>query len=149
MHQLKENIAQKVKETVESSGFLHIETVVRGNPNTPVFEIYVDNETGINSEDCMRLSRKISEYLDSNEKVPTKYRLDVSSPGVDRPLKYLEQYKKHLNREFEIKYRSGEKELSFRGKLLEVEGDTLKFGGKNENFFKFADIKSAKVLISF
>jgi len=77
------------------------------------------------------------------------YRLDVSTPGVNRPLKYLEQYKKHINRKFEVRYKSGENKKSIAGKLVKIENDNLYFYSGRELTIKFKDIIKAKVLVSF
>ena len=78
------------------------------------------------------------------------YRLEVSSPGVDRPLKFLKQYPKHINRNFEIVYKSGETENKFTGKLISIERDELNFNSSGKDILiKFNQITTAKVLISF
>jgi len=62
------------------------------NPKNPVLLVYIDSEDGIAVEDCAKVSREIAAILDVEDPIPGKYRLEVSSPGLDRPLFTLEQF---------------------------------------------------------
>ncbi|KUG25063.1 hypothetical protein ASZ90_005133 [hydrocarbon metagenome] len=74
----------------------------------------------------------------------------MSSPGVDRPLKYLKQYTKHLNRDFMIKYEVEEEVKKQKGKLIQIIDEKLLFQfGKEEILIPFNKIIEAKVQISF
>ena len=78
------------------------------------------------------------------------YRLDVSTPGVDRPLKFLKQFPKHINRNFEVTYKAGDEARTITGKLLSVEREELTFlSDKKEVLIEFKNITTAKVIISF
>ncbi len=150
MNIIKKNIEPKIAEFTESLGFLLIDIIVRGDSRNQVVEVYIDNEEGVSAEDCADLSKLINEYFDDTLQIDSKYRLDVSSPGVDRPLKFLAQYNKHLNRNFEIKFLENEKKQKFTGVLKKIEGENL-FLQKGKDLIKvnFNNITSAKVLISF
>jgi len=78
------------------------------------------------------------------------FRLDVSSPGIDRPLKFLKQYQKHVNRKFDVSYQSGEEIKKLSGKLAAIEGDYLTFISNNkEVIINFNNIEKANVIVSF
>ena len=146
----KKILHEKIAETVQKYGCLLVDVVFRGSHNIPVVEIYIDNEQGVNIELCSEISREINNLIDVEELLAANFRLDVSSPGVDRPLKFLEQYKKHLNRNFEIAYLMGDEKKSLKGKLININGEKLVFEtGKTENVIEFNSIQTAKVLISF
>lgn len=143
-------IESEIQRIVEPLGFLFIELVIRGDNRQYVFEVFVDNEKGITAEDCAEISRAIHEFFDMHEDEVSNFRLDVSSPGVERPLKYLIQYKKHLNREFQLKYELGDETKKQKGTLLEIQNENLLFRfGKEEILIPFEKIKEAKVQISF
>ena len=140
----------KIAETAEKYGCLLVDVTFRGSNNNPVVEIYVDNEDGVTIELCSEISREINEIIETEELLAANFRLDVSSPGVDRPLKFLQQYKKHLNRNFEVAYIIGEEKKKIKGKLTKINGEKLIFeSGKSEIEIDFNSIKTAKVLISF
>lgn len=146
----KKILHEKIEETVQKYGCLLVDVVFRGSQNIPVVEIYIDNEIGVDIELCSEISREISSIIDSEELLASNFRLDVSSPGVDRPLKFLQQYKKHLNRNFEIEYSEQDLKKKFTGKLKNINEEKLLFeSGKTEIEIDFNSIKSAKVLISF
>ena len=146
----KKYIESEIQRIVESLGFLFIEAVIRGNDRQHVLEIFVDSESGVSTDDCAEISRAINEFFELNEDQIGNYRLDVSSPGVDRDLKYLKQYPKHLNREFSVKYIIDEEIKEQKGKLKQIEGENLIFQfGKEEILIPFKKIKEAKVQISF
>ena len=145
----KKYIESEIQKIVESLGFLFIQIVIRGAKRQQVFEVFVDNEKGVTTDDCAEISRVIHEFFDLNEEMGS-YRLDVSSPGVDRALKYLKQYTKHIGREFSVKYQLDDEAKKQKGKLLKIEDDKLIFQfGKEEIIIPFEKIIEAKVQISF
>ncbi len=149
---MKEEIKNKVKEILEAKNFLLIDFVWRGSEQRPVLEVFMDNERGITTDDCYEVSRELEKFIDEN-KLLKQYRLDVSSPGVDKPLVYLAQYPKHIGRNFEVEYFDEGKAKKVEGKLLSIEGENLFFeaGKKNKEVVKinFNSIKKANVIISF
>jgi ribosome maturation factor RimP len=150
MNHNDKNIIDAVEEIVKKDGYFLIDAVVRGAPNLKVIEIYIDREGNVSAEDCAEISKEIKFKLDEILLVDTNYRLDVSSPGVDRPLKFLQQFPKHVNRNFEVSYKSDEELKTIKGKLIKIEGDYLTFNVKNtETIIKFQNITKAKVIISF
>lgn len=147
MEKLK--ILEKFEEIIASEGFLLIDFVIRGDDKLRVIEIFIDGESAVTADDCMRVSRLIEKAIDS-ESLFKNYRLDVSSPGVDRPLKYLVQYNKHINRKFDVSYKEDDKIKKVTGKLIRIDGNQLIFQEKNQEVkINFEDIVKAKVLISF
>jgi ribosome maturation factor RimP len=113
-----------------------------------VIEVYIDGEINISADECALVSKEISKLIDEKELLRS-YRLDVSSPGVDRPLIYLKQYPKHLNRLFEIEFNASGASSTFKGRLVSIENDVLTFQSNKEIKLKFMDIIKAKVLVSF
>ncbi len=65
--------------------------------------VYLDKFGGINLDDCQKMSQLLSEKLDEKDPISTPYYLEVSSPGLDRPLKTDKDLKRNLGREIEIK----------------------------------------------
>ena len=149
MNSTKQNILNTAQEISEKNNLLLLEVLFRGNERNHVIEIFIDGEDNLSADDCARISREINEVIEKNEFLNSAYRLDVSSPGVDRPLEYLKQYKKHINRKFEVRYKSGENKKDITAKLVKIEEDNLYFYSGREQVIKFEDIIKAKVLVSF
>lgn len=147
---LQENIQNIVDEIVEKNGFLLVDFVLRGNKTNRIIEVFIDNKKGVSTDECAEISRLITDKLDEEDIIDSKYRLDVSSPGLDKPLKYLVQFERHIERKMSITYNTDDGSQSFEGKLLRIEGERLVFQkGKDEITLDFNQIKKAKVLISF
>ena len=150
MNLLIENIKQLASQKAEENGFFLIDCVIRGNNANRIIEIYVDGEKNVSADDCAKISNEINLQLENVPDIGSSYRLDVSSPGVDRPLKFLKQYPKHINRYFEVAYTAGSEEKRMTAKLVRIEGDDLIFiFNKDEVIINFNNIKKAKVLVSF
>lgn len=149
MNSTEQNILNAAQEISEKNNLFLLEVLFRGTEKNRVIEIFIDGEDNLSADDCARISREINQVIEKNKLLDSAYRLDVSTPGVDRPLKYLKQYKKHINRKFEVRYKSGENKKSITGKLLKIEDDNLYFYSGREQVIKFEDIIKAKVLVSF
>jgi ribosome maturation factor RimP len=150
MDKIKENIVDISNELAEKLGYFVIDVIIRGDSRKRILEVFVDAEKNVSADDLAEMSRELNEIIESENLIKESYRLEVSSPGVDRPLKFLKQYPKHINRKFEVVYKSADSEEKFTGKLIAVERDLLTFQEKEKNILiKFNQIITAKVLISF
>lgn len=123
-------------------------------------EVFIDRDKGLSIDICRKISRYLEETLDAELWLGEKYTLEVSSPGVDRPLKLKRQYKKNIGRNFEVKVKNEEKVQ--KGKLIAMtdESITLEYTVKIKEGKKkreeivqavipFDQIEKAKVKISF
>jgi ribosome maturation factor RimP len=119
--------------------------------------ILVDGDNGIGIQDCVSISRHVGFHLEEDNTIEHAYNLEVSSPGIDTPLKQKRQYQKNLGRLISVKQTDSNKR---EGKLLQVkdEGVILEEKVKQEkgkkaqlveNFVPFDQIAETKVLISF
>lgn len=150
MNNLYKNITEFADRITQSLDLLLIDVIIRGVDRNRVIEIFIDSEKGVSADTCAEVSNKITELIDEQDIVPGKYRLEVSSPGIDRPLKFLKQFNKHINRKFEIVYLIGDSSEKAILKLLKIDGEELTFfDGKQELTLNFNKVKSAKVQISF
>jgi ribosome maturation factor RimP len=150
MDKIKENIVEISNKIAEKLGYFVIEVILRGDSRKRIVEIFVDAQQNVSADDLAEMSREINSIIEEESIIKESYRLEVSSPGVDRPLKFLQQYPKHINRNFEVVYKSGEEEKKFTGKLKSVERDELIFVSAGKDILiKFNSITTAKVIISF
>lgn len=123
-----------VAEQVERAGAHLIDLVVRGERGTRVVEVYIDSETGITSDVCSAVSREVVQAIDAAREIEGAYRLDVSSPGISRPLKFPWQFRKHVGRHVQVKLMPGQEPAERTGKLVGVEetGIVLQAGARGE-----------------
>ena len=146
-----ENIKEIAENVINNSGYFLIDFSVRGFGKNTVIEIFIDGENYISADDCSKVSREINNRLSNLIQQQDNYRLDVSSPGVDKPLKFIQQFPKHLNKKFELSYKQQTETKKAVGRLTEVKGEVLKFllSNNEELVLDFNDIIKAKVIISF
>lgn len=91
--------------------------------------VYVDMASGegyIGTEDCEKVSRFLSEKLDEEDPIEQNYYLEVSSPGMDRPLLKREHYERYVGSEVEIRlYKGKDGSKNIQGVLESIEGETV------------------------
>lgn len=145
------NIKALSEQVVTENGFLYIDTIVRGHKSAVVIEIFMDSPGELTIDDCAKISRIIDEQLIASGDAGENFRLDVSSPGIDRPLKYLAQYQKNLNRKFEVVFKENDAEEKFLGILTRIDGNTLYFinKSKQEKIISYDSIVTAQMQVSF
>jgi len=147
---IKENIVRISNEIAEKLNFFVIDITFRGDNRKKIIEVFVDAEKNIDADNLAEISREINSFIEEQDIIQQAYRLDVSTPGVDRPLKFLKQFPKHINRNFEVIYKAGDETRTITGKLLSVEREDLIFlSDKKEVLIEFKNITTAKVIISF
>ena len=147
---IKENIVRISNEIAEKLNFFVIDINFRGDNRKKIIEVFVDAEKNIDADNLAEISREINSIIEEQDIIQQAYRLDVSTPGVDRPLKFLKQFPKHINRNFELTYKTEDETRTITGKLLSVEREELTFlSDKKEVLIEFKNITTAKVIISF
>ena len=149
MNSLNEKILTIAQQITAVKNLLLIDIVLRGNERNRVIEIFIDGEDIVSAETCALVSREINHIINTDNIIESSYRLDVSTPGVEKPLKYLTQFKKHIQRKFEVEYKTEDKTGKFQGKLIDIQDDVLIFDCGREVQVKFNSIIKATVLVSF
>jgi len=98
-----------------------------------VLRIYIDQPDGINVDDCALVSRQVSAVLDVEDPISSEYNLEVSSPGLNRPLFTVEQYQQCLGEKVQIKLRYHlDGRRKFTGIVRKAEGSEIELMVDNE-----------------
>lgn len=121
-----EQLEALVEPVVTGLGFQlwGIDYVAQGKHT--VLRIYIDAEAGIHIDDCAAVSRQLSAVLDVEDPITGEYTLEVSSPGMDRPLFTLEQFAQYVGHQVQIRLRSPfEGRRKFSGLLKAVEEEDV------------------------
>lgn len=113
--------------------------------------VYIDKEGGITIDDCVDVSRKLSDKLDEDDFIDSEYILEVSSPGLGRTLKSDRDFSKSIGRDTDIKlYKPIDKVKEFEGILKAFDNDTLTFLiDGNERVFNKSEVASVKLHVEF
>lgn len=86
-----------------------------------LLRIYIDRDEGVTIDDCEKVSRQVSALLDVEDPIAGEYTLEVSSPGIDRPLFTLEQFRQYVGEVVSIRTRGPiEGRRKFKGRITEV-----------------------------
>ncbi|MGB7069315.1 MAG: ribosome maturation factor RimP [Pyrinomonadaceae bacterium] len=128
----KTSILVRIKEIAAGAArkngveFVHAE--LGGTKRTPSVRIFIDNVTGISVDDCALVSRDIEAELDSNDLIPSKYVLEVSSPGLERELYSLQDFQRFTGKLAKVKTREAVNgKTNFAGMIEAVEDSTILF----------------------
>ncbi|GKX53021.1 ribosome maturation factor RimP [Budvicia aquatica] len=150
MSTLEQKLTELISAPVEALGFelVGIE-FVRARQST--LRIYIDSENGINVDDCADVSHQVSAVLDVEDPITTAYTLEVSSPGMERPLFTAAHYERFIGEEVSLTLRMAvQNRRRWVGKIKAVEGEmiTVNVEGKDE-VFALNNIQKANLVPQF
>jgi len=113
--------------------------------------IYIESAEGVTVDDCASISRQVSGVLDVEDPIAGEYRLEVSSPGMDRPLFTLEQFASFKGSHVKLKLSTPfEGRRKFQGQLAGVEGDEILLHLDGQEYcFPIESIEQARVVPQF
>ena len=94
MGKIAETLRDSLASIVEALGYEFVGSEIVGQGKHAVLRIYIDSENGITIDDCSKVSYQVSAMLDVEDPIRGEYDLEVSSPGIDRPLFELSHFKK-------------------------------------------------------
>ena len=116
-----------------------------------VLRVYIDKPGGVTLDDCTDISYQLSAVLDVEDLIDTSYTLEVSSPGLTRPLKELNDYERYKGQLVKIKtYKPIDGKKVFRGKLIGLENKIVKIENeKGEHEIPFENIAKANLNFEF
>ncbi|MCR6652266.1 MAG: ribosome maturation factor RimP [Cellvibrionaceae bacterium] len=116
-----------------------------------LLRVYIDKEEGIGVEDCERVSRQVSSVLDVEDPIQSEYTLEVSSPGMDRPLFKLKQFEASVGEVLAVRLRLPfEGRRKFTGLLKGVENEEIVLEVDNEEYvLPYESIDKANIVPQF
>jgi ribosome maturation factor RimP len=147
------NLLELLDPVAEAVGYEIVRLRLMGGAERRRLQIMAERPDGdMNVEDCTRLSRKISEVMDAADPITGEYVLEVSSPGIDRPLTRLKDFETFEGHEAKIELdRMAEGRKRFRGLLAGVEGEQVAIdleGEEETALVPFAWIVEAKLVLT-
>lgn len=121
------HIVELIQPTVEALGveLWGVEYLIQGKYS--VLRVYIDRQDeGVTIDDCERVSRQVSGILDVEDPIPGEYTLEVSSPGMDRPLFHLEQFARFAGELASVRLRTPvDGRRKFKGVIQSVSDDSV------------------------
>lgn len=113
-----------------------------------VLRVYIDKAGGVDVDDCSRVSHQLSGVLDVEDPITVPYQLEVSSPGLDRPLFTPAQYQDHVGHQIKVRLHVPlDGRRNFKGELLRVDDGAVVLRQGDEQYrLPLDDIDSARVI---
>ncbi|HEX8937233.1 MAG TPA: ribosome maturation protein RimP [Sphingomicrobium sp.] len=146
-------LAKRIEPEVKSLGYELVRVAMIGGTSDPTLQVMAErpDTRQLDLADCEAISHRLSDWLDQEDPIEGSYRLEVSSPGIDRPLTRLKDYIDWAGHEARISIaqpRDGRKQFS--GTLEGVDGENVKLTDKSgqAHVLPFGEIASAKLLLT-
>lgn len=148
------DVENKVKElaenTVAETPYEVVDARMSGG-KVPALQIFIDKPGGVNVDDCAVVSRKLEKVLDENDVIKGSYKLEVSSPGIERPLVKSKDYLKYVGSKAKVKTKYKiENQKNFVGTIVGADDEqvTLSIDGQTKTL-SYRDIDRANLVVDF
>lgn len=151
MATLEQKLQELLGDTVDAMGFELVGIECQRAGRFLTVRLYIDKDGGVTIDDCSDVSRQVSAILDVEDPIADKYNLEVSSPGLDRPLFTLAHFERFIGRDVVVHLRIPMLDRrKWQGKLESVEGDliTLTVDDATQTF-AFGNIQKANLVPVF
>ena len=144
-----ERLKELIEKCCSNLDVYLVDVEIKGDINRPTYMVYADTEKGITLDECTKLSRSIQDEIDFLDEFPERYRLDVSSPGLEKPLREDFQYVKTIGKNISLKIKEEKKNII--GKLKSFDKDFISLEDKNGKVINYSrdEIIEAKVKLQW
>jgi ribosome maturation factor RimP len=144
----QELLIELLEPVIESMGFDLWGLEFHSNGKNQMLRIYIDSENGIGIDDCSGVSRQCAAILDVEDPIQSEYQLEVSSPGIDRPLYKLDQFARYIGHKVKLQLRFPyEGQRKYTGTLTGVENEDLVLAvADHEYLFPVDGIEKASLI---
>jgi ribosome maturation factor RimP len=148
MKVVENTLRERLGFVVTALGYEFVGFELISHSRTSVLRVFIDSENGITVDDCSKVSYQVSAMLDVEDPIPGQYTLEISSPGLDRPLFEIAHYEKFVSSRIKVRtYHPINKRRNFVGMLVRVDGmDIHLLIGTEEVTIPFSDIEKANVV---
>ncbi len=148
LKQLIAAITILVQPVVEESGLELVEVQYRSENIGWVLRLIIYRSEGVTLDDCKMVSRQVGYLLDIEDIISQKYHLEVSSPGLDRPLRKVKDYERNIGAKVKIKVCNSDGARTLTGEIIAVKGNEIVLAYENDReVFKISEINKSKLVI--
>jgi ribosome maturation factor RimP len=148
MRGIRADLRKLLEPGVQALGFELVDLDVVGQRHHPTLRVYIDSPRGVTVDDCAGVSRQLSAILEVEDPLPGSYTLEVSSPGLDRPLVTLADFRRFTGETVRIRMQAplaGRR--NFTGRLVGLKDNQVVIEADNERFdLAFEEIERARLV---
>ena len=146
---LEQNIEDAIEAKIKELGFELYEVKYFSAGGKKILRIFADGDNGISLDECASISRGLSEYLDETDFGGNAYTLEVSSPGLDRPLITPKDFRRLIDKKVQVRYRNeAGKQRKVSGILNSVTDEKIVVAGeKGSEEISFESVDSGKFIV--
>jgi len=142
----KEEIRKIFEDEVKKMDFDLVDMQLNVTGKAGMIRLFVDRDGGININECSEVSRSISELIFRKDLFPRNYRLEVSSPGLDRPLTTKKDFQRNVGKDIILEYKVESDFKKIEGKIASADDELFIINDKNESFsVPFSNINNGKI----
>ncbi len=146
-----EKLQDIIEPAVTSIGYDFVGIEYHRNSVNSLLRVFIDKDGGVNLDDCMAVNSQVSGVLDVSDPIAGKYSLEISSPGLDRPLFSIQDFFKFKGSEVKLRVSQPiNKQRNFKGIIdnTDIEKETIELKLENETLIeiKFSQIDVAKLV---
>ena len=142
---LEKEVAGLTEQFIGKDTIFLVDVNIKGNPRNQKIQVFIDGDQSVDVDECSKISRKLSDELEERNIIEGRYIIEVSSPGVDKSLKLIRQYPKHIGRELEVSTKDKRK---YQGKLLAVINEEIEISIKSGKIKKELNSQSLKLSLN-
>ena len=111
-------LKDKMQTVTEGLGFELVDLVAPVFGGRLILRVFIYSSKGVTLDDCAKVSRALSDMLDTDDPIPSRYTLEVSSLGLDRPLVTAKDFMRRVGEQVRVSYRTGDGEKTIEGSLI-------------------------------
>lgn len=151
MQQNQTRLWQLLEPIVTGMGYELVEIEYNPSSRHGLLRLYIDHEDGIQLDDCTDVSNQVSALLDVEDPIPGHYNLEVSSPGLDRPLRSITDFERFTGEIVKLKTAIAiDGRRNYKGRLRGVDGDEVQIECDGQQFhLPLASIEKARLVPDF
>lgn len=124
-----------LEPVIQAEGMELIEVEYRRESHGWVLRLFIDQPDGVTVDDCARISQVVGDFMDVTDLIQNRYHLEVSSPGLNRPLRKLGHFQSYLGKIIELRTSIPlDERRRFKGLLTEAEAETISLDCQGKRF---------------
>lgn len=138
-----------VESTIQKMGFDLVSVEHTTGNRRPLLRLSIDKAGGVGADDCASVSRRVSLLLDEADPIDSAYDLEVSSPGMDRPVQRLEDFQRFIGYRVKVRMEPGRSRRRFTGRIERVVDDIVVLMVDGEEFeLDFDGVEQARLVLT-